>query len=376
MIKNSVVAEINLKQLAKNIACIKQHLNKKVKLMAVVKGNGYGYGVVKIAKQAVKSGANYLGVARLSEGIELRNNNIKSPILILTPIIKEEAKEVLNYNLSATVASVEAVKALDQAAKILNKKAVIHIKIDTGLNRFGIKPSNAASFLKEIYKHSNIIVEGMFSHFASAYSDAVYTKKQLNIFTKLLKELKHKNLKPPIIHIANSPATIKFSETHFDMVRCGSIIYGQPLGANISMPSEIKHILSWKAKIQSIGYLEPGKSIGYGLMSSIKYTTKKQKKYAVLNIGFCDGFPKSPSSWKNVLIKGQFASIIGEICMNNSLIDITNIKEEVKIGDEVVLIGKQGSAEICLEDVKKETQINLSEIILRISLNVPKIYFS
>jgi len=342
--------EISKDNLMHNLSVIRKLIGKEKKLMAVVKSNAYGHGMLEVARIATKGGADWLGVNSVEEGIELRDKGIQEPILILGYVPLKDLKEAIKNNFRLTVYNEETVEELDKISKEVKKSIPIHIKIETGTNRQGVKDEELASLLKFIRNSPLLKLEGISTHFANIEdtTDHSYAQYQLDEFKKITTKFfrKEDNL---IRHTACSAAILLFPETHYEMVRAGISMYGlwpsKQTKVSFSMkgkePPELKPVLSWKTTIAQLKDVPEGSYIGYGCT----YRTTRKAKIAVLPVGYYDGYSRAFSNVSYVLVKGRRAPVRGRVCMNIIMIDVTDI-EDVNLEDEVVLLGRQGDEEI------------------------------
>ncbi len=367
-----VWAEINLDNLAHNIREIRKLVPKETLVTAVVKADGYGHGAVEIAGTLLQNGADRLAVSTLSEAVELRRVVNDVPILILGYTPDSCAEEVIKNNIIQTLYSVEQAKSFSKAAQRLGKEAIIHIKIDTGMSRLGFQPNKeTVETIKQIVHLPNIKVEGLFTHFAVADEiDKPFTKLQYEKFIKLSGILEKEGIHIPIKHASNSAGIIDFPEMHLDMVRAGIIVYGIYPSPKIYKESlDLKPALSLRVRITHVKEVEAGTGISYGL----KYVTKRKSKIATLPIGYADGFTRMLSGKGEALIKGHKVPIVGSICMDQCMIDVTGI-ENVKRDDEVILIGSDGVHTISAEDIAEKIGTISYEVICMVGRRVPRVY--
>lgn len=356
--------EINLKALRDNIIHIKSLLPPKTKIMAVVKANAYGHGLVKIAKAALTSGADHLGVATLNEGTELRASGITAPILVLGCLLPEQLPKALKHNLQVIISNLENLYRFQFIANSLNKIAEIHLKIDTGMGRIGLFPEQAIPIIEAIPSLPNLQLNGICTHFAmSEDPTSFYTKLQFQRFQTFIQDIESK-IPLPTLHVANSSAVLLHQETHLDMVRVGLAMYGVSEAGNIIL----EPVLSLKAKVTQIRELPSGTPVGYGC----NYITDRPTKIALIPVGYADGIPRSLSNRQEVLIHGQRCPIIGNISMDQCTIDITDL--EVSIGDEVVLLGKQKNKEISVKEWAKKANLIPYEILCHIANRLSRLY--
>ncbi|MGI6485212.1 MAG: alanine racemase [Tepidanaerobacteraceae bacterium] len=344
--------EVDIDVVSNNVKLIKNFIGNK-KLMAVVKSDAYGHGIEPIAYCAVESGADYLGVATLEEGILLREKGITSPVLVFNTILPDQADFIVKNDLTATVCSFDVVKSLDEAARRINKKACIHVKVDTGFGRFGLLPEHAIEFIKIIITNFDCLsVEGIYTHFSSASSETL-TRAQYEKFKCVLEKLTEIGYDIPIKHCCNSTAAYLYRDMHLDMVRVGNLMYGL---SDVQL-NGIKPAAKIFSKVIALKNLPSGHNVGYGN----KYITKRPTLVGVVPFGYYDGlelnvlqpngiFDRLKALIKELLrslgfksvqptvkIKDKYCNIIGKIGMQSCIIDLTNLKKEVIVGDTVEL---------------------------------------
>jgi len=368
--------EIDLKAIAHNIQAIRKKVGGTVKIMAVIKADGYGHGATEVAKVALQSGANYLGVAIPEEGIELRLSGIKAPVLILGLTPPEKVQEVVKYNLTATLSTTELAEALSAEAQKLGQVAKVHIKIDTGMSRIGVPPEDAVNFVKQILQLKAIEIEGIFTHFSVSDSisnaeDKTFTELQIDKFKQVVARLEENGIQIPVKHAANSAGVLNFPSSYFDMVRPGIIIYGLYYSSGVAVAENLQPAMTFKTAIIHLKTVAPETSISYGRT----FTTEKESIIATLPVGYADGYNRLLSNKGEVLIKGTRAPIVGRVCMDMTMIDVSHVPE-VKIGDEVVLFGKQGNAEIPMDEIADKTNTIVNEVACSIGKRVPRIYLT
>ncbi len=366
-IERNTWAEINLDAYAHNINIVKKKINPNTKLCAVVKANAYGHGAVAMALEAERNGADMLAVAILQEAVELREAGIKMPIVVLGPLYTDIAEFVVKYDVAQTVFDEDRLFALNEIAINNNKKAKIHIKVDTGMNRIGIAWDKAGDFAELAASMPGIEVEGVFSHFASVDDeDKTYANFQLANFKKALADIEAKGINIPLKHIANSAAIMELEGSDFDMVREGIILYGLLPGDNADVYSEFRPVMTIKTKVAYLKNVPKGTSISYGCT----YTTERDSVIASLPLGYADGLPRLLSNKGEMLIKGVKVPIVGRVCMDQVMVDVTDVPD-VKVGDEVIVFGGK---ELPTEVVAELSQTNPHEVVCGISPRVPRVY--
>ena len=356
-----VCAEINLSAVRHNLTEIRRHIQPAAKLCAVVKANAYGHGALEVSKIAVECGADFLAVATVEEGLELRRAGLDLPILILGLIPYDAAEVVVENNLTAAVVDLDMAKKISAAAVKFDAQAKIHLKIETGMGRIGIFPDVAVDLAKEIAALPNVELEGVFSHFADADSaDKTFTLKQLEIFKNVTAKIGAK-----INHIAESAAILEIPEAHLNMVRAGIITYGLYPSAEVKHTIELQPVMKLKARVVFVKKISAGTSIGYGR----EFISARNSVIATLPLGYADGYIRAYKNF-HVEIRGQLAPIAGRVCMDQVMVDVTDI-DGVKIGDEVILFG---SDLISIDDAARHLQTINYEVTCLVSGRVPRIF--
>ncbi|MDD3284552.1 MAG: alanine racemase [Patescibacteria group bacterium] len=376
--------EISRKNLEYNIKSHKKLLDKNVKLMAVVKSNAYGHGIVLISKilDSIKE-VDILATVNLEEAILLRKNNIKKPILVLSyygitenrEVFADQIKFAIKNNISLMVYDMSVVKIFDDIASKLKKRVKIHIKVETGMARVGVKYEDAIDFIKTIKKLKNIDIKGLASHFATTEeSNQYFANYQLNNFKSLIDNLEKEKINIPIKHMAASAAINMSKKNHFDAVRLGVSMYGlwaseenKKFINKTNNSFKLKPVLSWKTKLFQIKDLKADVPVGYGCT----YRTTSKIKMGLIPVGYFEGLDRRFSNNGEVLVNGKICNIIGRICMNIAMIDITGLK--AKVGDEVVIIGKQGKNILDLEYLSKKIDTINYELVTRLNSEIPRI---
>jgi alanine racemase len=367
-------AEINLDNLIHNMREIKRLSIAETKVMAVIKADGYGHGATKIAHVLLDNDADALAVAVLDEAIELRQAGIKAPIFILGYTQPERSEEVVKYDLEQSIFSFESAEALSKAAKAQNKTVSVHVKIDTGMGRVGLQPDNeSVEIIKEISNLANLKIKGIFTHFATADEiNKNYTQMQFDKFNWICTKLEEQGIKIEVKHCGNSATIIDLPTMHLNMVRAGIMMYGLAPSNEVMLNKlELKQVMSLKVRITHIKEIEAGQSVSYGR----RFTADKKTMIASLPIGYADGYTRLLTGKAEALVKGQRVPVVGSICMDQCMIDVTGI-EDVKVGDEVVLFGHQGEEYISIDEVAKKLGTINYEIVCMISRRIPRVYVS
>jgi len=365
-------AEVDLKALEHNYTQVKRLAGKDIQMMAVVKANAYGHGTVEVSKVLEGIGVNYLGVATMDEAVRLRDHGIRTPILVLGSVLPEEVKAAKDRDITLTLCSQDILKEIrslvrtgeDRAAKIK-----VHIKVDTGMGRIGVWHEDALHFVKEVSAEDGIALEGIYTHFSSAGRDEFFTTYQMESFERLLGSIEKSLINISLKHAANSIATVDYRRAHLNLARPGLIIYGMYPKYTFPKLIKLKPVLSLKTKVVFLKDIPPGRSISYGRT----FISQKYTKIATLPIGYADGYHRGLSNKAEVLVRGQYAPIVGKITMDQTMIDVGRIRG-VRVGDEVVLIGKQGRHEIRIEKLARLAGTIAYDFVCAISNRVPRIY--
>jgi len=364
-------AEIDLSAIFHNLQQLKSIVEPQgSSVLAVIKDNAYGHGSAEVARIA-ESQARMFGVATVEEAVQLRQENIVKPILIFCCVLPEQADEIVRYNITQTVCDLRTCEALSESAKRFGKKAKVHVKIDTGMGRIGVAYDKAIGLIKQIIQFPHLIVDGIFTHFAVADTDEDFTKLQIERFNTVLSALNEIGIHVPVRHSANSAGILNFPSSYYDMVRPGLALYGLYPCENPYQKIDLRPALSLKTRIVYLKELPAGHSVSYGRT----YITNKPTKIATLAVGYGHGYSRKLSNKGEVLIRGKRAQITGVICMDQCLCDVTDIPD-VSVGDEVVLIGKQGDQEITADEIANKVGTISYEILCGINANVKRIYKS
>ncbi|HBR16129.1 MAG: alanine racemase [Deltaproteobacteria bacterium RIFCSPLOWO2_12_FULL_43_16] len=353
-----------------NFLQIKKNVDKGVDILAVVKANAYGHGAVETAKTLEQSGCRFFGVAICEEGVELRKAGIKSSIIVLGGVYPNQTREIIKYNLTPVIFDGETARILNNFLKKADKKIKVHIKIDTGMGRLGLLPEEIEPFFNKLKGLANLEVEGILSHFAEAdEEDKGFSKKQLAIFLKAIKVIQRLGFKPRFQHIANSAALLEYNPSHFNMVRPGIMLYGAYPALRMKEQIRLKPVMRLVTNIVQLKDMPKGFSVSYGR----KYVAKKRSIIAAIPIGYGDGYPRSLSGKGEVLVRGKRVRVAGTICMDITMLDVTHIKG-VSVGDEAVIIGKQGNDEIKVDELAEKAGTIPYEILCGITSRIPRVY--
>ena len=363
-------AEVDLDAIAHNARGLKERAGEKTELMAVVKANAYGHGAVPVARTALENGASRLAVNRAIEGVELRQAGITAPVLILGYSFPSEAETIVRWDLTPTVTTVEGALALSAMSDRQGKVTPIHVKVDTGMGRFGLLPDEVVAFVRRIAELPGLKLEGLFTHFAVAdLADKTYTRRQFGLYMQVVRQLEDAGFTIPVKHVANSAATLDLPERHLDMVRCGIALYGLRPSDEVEPAISLKPAMTLKSRVARVRTLPPGSSISYGCT----YTTTRPTPVALVPVGYGDGYHRILSNKGAVLIGGKRAPIVGRVCMDQFVVDVTNI-EGVRQDDEVVVFGRQGDEEISAEEVAALAGTINYEVVTSILPRVTRVY--
>ncbi|MGD8462669.1 MAG: alanine racemase [Anaerolineae bacterium] len=360
--------EVDLEAIAHNVRRVVDIVGPDVTVLAVLKADGYGHGAVRVARIALNNGARYLGVASINEGELLRKSGIAAPILVLGYTPAWQARELVLNDLAATLYDVDVARALNRAARELDGRVRVHIKVDTGMGRLGLLPDQVEPFVRQVRAWTNLDVEGIFTHFSVADSDPDYTRLQIARFRQVLAALDDGGIEIPLVHAANSAAILSLPESHFTMVRLGIAMYGLHPSSVVRCPPDFRPALTFKTQVAQVKTLPPGSFVSYGNT----YQTATEQRIAVIPVGYADGFRRAPRHWGEVLVRGRRVPIVGRVCMDQTMIDVTAVPD-VRLGDEVVLIGTQGDDQITAEDVAERLGTINYEVVSEILARVPRV---
>jgi alanine racemase len=363
--------DVDLDAIAHNVRAVKAIVGPDVALMAVLKADGYGHGAVKVARTALNNGASWCGVASLNEAAALRSAGIDAPILILGFTPAWHAREALLRDVALTVYDLDVARAYSRAAQELNRTARLHVKVDTGMGRLGILPEAAPDFIRAFAALPGVRIEGIFTHFSCADSDPDYTRLQLSRFHRVLDALGDTLPTLRYIHAANSAGALAYPEARFNMVRVGLAMYGlNPFSPAPLRPPDLvlRPALTWKTTIALVKRLPPGSPVSYGK----RFICERETTIAVIPVGYADGFRRAPHTFGEVLVRGQRAPIVGTVCMDQTMIDVSHIPG-VRLGDEVVLIGRQGDQCITADDAAARLGTISYEVVSAILPRVPRV---
>ena len=362
---------IDLNCFARNVANLKNSLRPGTMLMAVIKADGYGHGAVETARTALSSGAEWLGVATPDEGRELREAGIAAPVLVLSGAMEQGMRTVVKYDLRLTVFNLGGLWRLDDEAKRQGKRVKVHLKVDTGMNRVGVhKPKRLDDVLERIRACTNLELEGVFTHFAASdEADKAFTLLQDRRFRETVKAIKEKGHSSLLLHAANSAAILDLPETHHDMVRAGIAMYGYYPSDAVQKKVPLSPVMKWKTVVLHVKKIPAGEPVSYGRT----FTTSRDTFVATIPVGYGDGYKRLLSNRAYVLVRGKKAPVIGRVCMDQTMIDVTDITD-ILPGDEVVLLGRQGDESVTADQMAEWAETISYEILLSVSQRVPRVY--
>ena len=366
-----VWAEIDLDAIKYNIDSIKRRVDTK-ELIAVVKADAYGHGALDVSKTLVENGATKLAVAVITEAMELRHGNINTPIMILGYTPLEFAADLINYDIEQTIFDLEYAKKLSEIALNLGKKAKVHVALDTGMGRIGfLINDNSLNEILKISSLKGLEVVGIFTHFATAdESDKNYSNKQYKKFTDFNEKLVSKGVNIPLKHVSNSGAIIDMPNTYLDGVRAGIVLYGYyPSEDVLKQNLDLKKAISIKTQVAHVKILDKNEYVSYGR----KFKTERKSIIATLPIGYADGYSRALTGKAKVIINGKFAPVVGTICMDQCMIDVTDIGD-VHVGDEVIVLGKDKDLKFDADDMAKAMGTINYEVLCMIKQRIPRVY--
>ena len=354
-----------------NLRQIRAKVGAQVKILSMVKANAYGHGAVPVAKTLLAAGGDAFGVATLDEGIELRQAGIGAPVIVVGGVYADQVDEFFAHSLTPVLYDVDGLTELDAAVAKRRASLNVHVKVDTGMGRLGLRAGEINRWLPPLKALEALKIEGVFSHFSTAESvDGDYTIKQLETFTGVAARLRTAGLNP-LFHFANSAATITQPAAYFDMVRPGIMLYGAYPSPAMARQITLKPVLSWQTKIIQLKKVPAGTSISYGQT----FVTQRESLIATLPVGYADGYQRLLSNRSEALVRGQRAPVAGRVCMDLTMVDVTDIRN-VQRGDEVVLLGRQGGAEIGADEMAAWANTISYEIFTSIGARVPRIHIA
>jgi alanine racemase len=364
--------EINLSALADNIHNLKSVLSPHQQIIAVIKANAYGHGAYPVARVALEAGASRLAVAIVEEALELREQGIAAPIMLLGATPREAAPVLVEQQIEAPLTDVEGALALAAAGRKLGKPALAHLKIDSGMHRLGVRAEEVTSFCEQLRGLAGLEIIGVFTHFSSSQIDPEFTLRQLNIFKQAVTEaetvLGHRI---PLRHVCNSGATVRYPEAWLDAVRPGALLYGIPRDRGGMYMPEMRPVLALKARLSVVKPLYAGESVGYDRT----WQAPRDTRVGLLPVGYADGWDRLLSNRAAVLVHGQRCPIVGRICMDTTIVDLTPAPDAA-VDDVAVLIGTQGQEQVEVHEIAALCDTVVQEVVSRFSARLPRVYYA
>ncbi len=362
------VARVDLEAVRHNVGALASLTPAGTALMAVVKADAYGHGAVPVARAALEAGARWLGVALVEEALELRDAGIAAPILVLGPTPDEALDAALTRGVSLAVFTPDRIDAMARRARALGVEGRVHLKVDTGMGRVGATPEQAPALAEGVHRSPHLRLEGVFSHFATAdEADLAFARRQLRTFLEVLRSVEARGIPPGIRHMANTAGILALPASHLDMVRAGIGIYGIYPSDEVARPVELRPALRWTTRIAFLKEVPAGTPLSYGRT----HVTPGPRRIAVLPVGYADGYPRLLSNRGSVLVRGRRAPVVGRVCMDMTLADVTGVPG-AREGDEVVLIGRQAGEEITADEVARLTGTIAYEVTCNVGRRVPR----
>ena len=363
--------EIDLAAIGHNVGLLADRAGDAA-LMVVLKADAYGHGAVQVAHTALRNGASWLGVACVPEGRALRRAGIRAPVLVLGYTPGWQGREAAGLDLTLAVFDRATARGLGRAARALDSTVAVHVKVDTGMHRLGVRPDEVHGFVDELHAIDGLEVAGVFTHFACADDPSpagvAATDRQLAVFDEVLGELGAAGIRPPLVHAANSAGLLGREDARFDLVRPGIAVYGLPPGPDVPVPG-LRPALAWKSQVAQVHQLEVGESVGYGH----RWTAARPSRVATVPVGYADGLRRAPATWGHVLVRGRPAPLAGRVSMDQISVDVTDVPG-VRAGDEVVLIGRQGDQVLSATQVAEWLGTSCYEVVSEILARVPRVH--
>ena len=365
-------ATVNLAALAHNLSCIKRYLSPGCDVLAIVKANAYGHGAEETARALARQGIGRFAVASLDEGIALRQAGISASIVVLGALFEEQVSDLVAHKLTPVVSDGQILPALAKAASSHTAPYPIHLKVETGMGRLGFSSEELLSLLDNPLLQNPLQVEGMMTHLADADGkDGTFTERQLGAFRIVVDQIRQRGISLPLVHAANSAAIVRFFDAHFSLVRPGIMLYGyHTLPATVPAP-RLRPVLSLHTKIVQLRTIPRGGTVSY----NGTFVATRPTRIAVLPIGYADGYSRQLSHRGSVLIRGRRASIVGLVCMDMIMVDVTDMAQ-LQVGETVTLIGQQGGESIWADEVAGWTDTIPYEVLCGIGSRVPRLYES
>lgn len=363
-------AIVDLDAIRHNVGVVRRHVGPRCRIAAVVKADGYGHGALEVARAVLDAGSTMLCVALPEEGVALRQRFPDAPILVLGTILPSQAGTVANSGLTQTVDDDASLSRLDSAAALCGRPARVHLKIDTGMSRLGVEPEDAVRFMRRAREHRHIEVEGVYSHFATSEEpDQTFARRQLERFGATVAELEQDGFTFELTHMANSAAVLSIPESHLDMVRTGIILYGLRPAPHLG--DDLRPAMTVVSQVTKLRTLPAGTPVSYGAT----YVTERARRIATIPMGYADGYRRGLSNRFHVLIRGQQAPVVGRVCMDMFMVDVSEVSG-VEKGDEALILGKKGSDHLPAEEMAQTLHTIPYEVVTGITRRVPRTYMN
>ena len=360
--------EVDLDILADNYRAIAAHV-APARVMPILKANAYGHGLVEVARRLERLDAPYVGVAYLEEGLRLRQHGVRLPVLVLGGILGSQIPRFLEHDLTLTASSVDKLRAIEEHAVVAERPAIVHLKIDTGMERIGVHWYSAEALLEESLRCRHVRVEGIFTHFANADGrDLGHARLQLERFEEVLRFYERRSLPPPLRHAANSGAILQLRESHLDLVRPGILFYGALPSAEVPAIIPVRQALRWLTRVVFFKVVRAGNPVSYGG----EWAPSAQTRVVTLPVGYGDGYARAMSGKAEVIVHGKRYPVVGRICMDQVMVSIGG--DSAYNGDEVILLGRQGAAAISIKEMAAWAGTIAHEILTSINTRVPRVY--
>ena len=358
--------EVDLQAIQQNFRQIRRFVSPQVKVLTVIKANAYGHGLLPVARALVEAGGDHLAVASVVEGVALRRAGVSAKLLVLGQPLPEEAPLVVQNGLTQAIGDLASAKALSREASLQERPVSIHLKVDTGMGRYGVWHEEAVSLFRRLVELPGLTHEGVFTHLSSAGQDALATERQLEDFAQLIQRLEKARLPIGLRHAANSVGMLKFSKSHWDLVRTGLLVYGAS-PVKDSQPIEVRPALSLKSRVRFLKVLQPGQAVSYGGT----WKAERRSIVATVPVGYAHGYTRALSNKAQLLVRGRRAPVIGRITMEDLMCDVTDVPG-AQVGDEVVLIGRQGGEQVTAEELARHARTIPYEILVGLSPAIPR----
>jgi alanine racemase len=363
---------ISLNNFRHNIGCVRSYCSRGTRIMAVVKANAYGHGMIELSREAVRMGVEALAVARISEALQIRKSGILSPLLVFEIPSGPQTDSAIAEGIELSVSSAAGGELISSAASRLGRMAAVHVKVDTGMGRLGFSCDTAAADVASLLRLPRLSLAGVYSHFATSEDpDVSFARLQLSRFNDVLDSLRRKGIEVPLRHMANSGAVISLPDAHFDMVRPGIMLYGYSPSRTMGETYPVRPVLSLISSVSMLRTVEKGTSVSYGR----RYVAKERTTIATVPIGYADGYSRLLTNRASALIRGEIYPVVGTICMDHVMIDIGR-EPRCGVGDDVVFIGRDGNRSITAWDIAQTLGTIPYEVTSLIPERVPRVFTS